>query len=130
MKQVVKAAQQAQKKHKRPGIKSRVVAPAVVKYWGGRIRAIQAEIDAVLEMERTEKSLRKAEMEANKAHNLLQHEEEIARRPARTWFQSESEKRATKARSKDRLTLDDATKPTGKTQRPNWGGRRRSCRNC
>ncbi len=38
--------------------------------------------------------LRKAEMEAQKAENMVEHEAEIAARPLRTWFQTGREKAA------------------------------------
>jgi ATP-dependent RNA helicase DDX27 len=38
--------------------------------------------------------LRKAEMEAQKAENLIEHEAEIYARPARTWFQTDKQKKA------------------------------------
>jgi hypothetical protein len=43
--------------------------------------------------EREEAYLRKAEMEAAKMSNMMEHEEEIYSRPARTWFQSERQKK-------------------------------------
>jgi ATP-dependent RNA helicase DDX27 len=44
--------------------------------------------------EREERELRKAEMEAQKAENMVVHEAEISARPARTWFQTKREKAA------------------------------------
>jgi len=38
--------------------------------------------------------MRKAEMEAQKAENMVEHEAEIHARPARTWFQTKKEKEA------------------------------------
>ena len=35
--------------------------------------------------------LRVSEMEMNKARNLLEHDEEIFSRPARTWFQNKAD---------------------------------------
>ena len=43
--------------------------------------------------------LRKAEMEARKAENMVEHEAEINARPARTWFQTKKEKAAVSERS-------------------------------
>ena len=40
-----------------------------------------------------------AEMEASKMHNVLEYEDEIKARPARTWFQSERQKTDVKKRS-------------------------------
>ena len=42
--------------------------------------------------------LRKAEMEAAKAENMVEHEAEISARPARTWFQTRKEKEAVATR--------------------------------
>ena len=44
--------------------------------------------------EREERELRRAEMEAQKAENMVAHAAEIAARPAKTWFQSGREKAA------------------------------------
>lgn len=38
--------------------------------------------------------MRKAEMEAAKAENMVEHEAEIQARPPRTWFQTRKEKEA------------------------------------
>ena len=37
--------------------------------------------------------LRVAEMEINKAHNIIEHRDEILSRPARVWFTDESKKK-------------------------------------
>lgn len=37
--------------------------------------------------------LRVAEMEINKAHNIIEHQDEILSRPARVWFTDESKKK-------------------------------------
>ena len=49
---------------------------------------------AHVQEEREEMELRKAEMEAAKAENMVEHEAEIHARPARTWFQTKKEKEA------------------------------------
>jgi hypothetical protein len=38
------------------------------------------------------RQIRQAEMELKKGQNMIEHEEEIYSRPARTWFQSGQEK--------------------------------------
>lgn len=53
----------------------------------------------ILQEEREEMELRKAEMEAAKAENMVEHEAEIHARPARTWFQTKKEKEAAVDRS-------------------------------
>ena len=52
----------------------------------------------MLQEEREEMELRKAEMEAAKAENMVEHEAEINARPARTWFQTRKEKQASTTR--------------------------------
>merc|ERR1712100_819410 len=48
------------------------------------------------EEERAEKHMQKAEMEATKAENMLEHANEIKSRPKKTWFESERDKLANK----------------------------------
>ena len=48
------------------------------------------QVRSVGDEERAEKALRVAEMEANKASNMITHRDEIYSRPARSWFQSEA----------------------------------------
>ncbi|AMD22780.1 HHR011Cp [Eremothecium sinecaudum] len=50
-------------------------------------------IGEVLEEEKQEKEILRAEMEIRKGQNLLKHKAEIQSRPKRTWFQTESEKK-------------------------------------
>lgn len=68
----------------------------------------------VLSLERTERAERKADMEVRKAENMLAHADEISARPARSWFQTETQKKATakaeaegpaKAKEKERAQL-------------------------
>ena len=54
-----------------------------------------------MQEEREERDLRKAEMEANKAENMIEHEAEIYSRPARTWFQTERQKKQVAKRARD-----------------------------
>eukprot|EP01047_Picozoa_sp_COSAG01_P043926 COSAG01_NODE_3932_length_5522_cov_153.687258_3_plen_157_part_00 len=68
----------------------------------------------ILKQERTEKELRVAEMEANKASNLLAHRQAIAGRPARSWFQTEVQKRTVKNNWRDqREALDIGVREEG-----------------
>lgn len=55
--------------------------------------------------ERLEKEARIAEMEANKASNLIEHEDEIHARPARSWFMTEKEKQSLKEATKLAVTV-------------------------
>jgi ATP-dependent RNA helicase DDX27 len=85
-------------------VKSRVVAPEAVAAWRERIEGWERDVEAVVAAEREERSLRLAEVEADKAENMLRHGEEIRSRPARTWFKSEAEKEATRTAASEAAT--------------------------
>ncbi|KAH7663208.1 RNA helicase protein [Dioscorea alata] len=73
-------------------LKSRTVAEKSVAKWSQRIEQMEDEISVILEEESVERALRKANMEATKAENMIKHKEEIFSRPKRTWFATEREK--------------------------------------
>ncbi|GAA5856187.1 hypothetical protein JCM8547_000810 [Rhodosporidiobolus lusitaniae] len=84
-------------KHAPPeSIKQRTVPADVVSAVGKELKALDGEVKAVVQEEREEKEYRRGNMELQKAQNMLEHEAEIKARPARTWFQSTSEKNAAK----------------------------------
>ncbi|GAA5845564.1 hypothetical protein JCM3766R1_000783 [Sporobolomyces carnicolor] len=74
-------------------IKQRTVPTDVVNAVIQELRDMQDEVKEVMREEREEKEFRKGNMELQKAQNLLEHEAEIKSRPARTWFQTETEKK-------------------------------------
>lgn len=71
---------------------SRKVASVAVNEWQSKVEAFERDVIQILKSEREEKELRKAEMEAQKASNMIDHHDEIYARPARTWFQTKAEK--------------------------------------
>ncbi|KAK2080603.1 hypothetical protein QBZ16_000457 [Prototheca wickerhamii] len=75
-------------------LQQRQVPAATVAEWQDRVERLAADVAAVLAEEYEETAARRAEMEAQKATNMLEHEAEIFARPARTWFQTAKEKRA------------------------------------
>lgn len=79
----------------------RLVPSPAVASWHDKIERMEGQIEYVLGEERDEKELRKAEMEAQKASNMIEHETEIYSRPARTWFQSEQQKKDVAAAAKE-----------------------------
>ena len=95
MKQIVKQ----EKKKQGNVMRSRNVPAAVVAHWKRRIESIETDIKAILEEEKVERQLRRAEMEVEKKINLIQHHDEIKSRPSRTWFQTETEKREIQKKS-------------------------------
>ena len=83
-------------KHAPDVVRTRSVPPESIAHWVERIGGVEDQVAAVLQEEAEEKAIRVAEMEANKASNLMAHHDEIMARPARSWFQTETEKQAVK----------------------------------
>ncbi|KAI5953113.1 DRS1 [Candida jiufengensis] len=61
-----------------------------------RIENKESTIDEVLEEEKQAKEILRAEMQLNKAENLMKYEKEIHSRPKRTWFKNEVMEQLTK----------------------------------
>lgn len=74
-------------------LKSRIVAEQSIKKWSEIIEQMEDQVTTILQEEREERALRKAEMEATKAENMIVHQEEIFSRPKKTWFITDREKR-------------------------------------
>ncbi|KAI9012908.1 P-loop containing nucleoside triphosphate hydrolase protein [Gaertneriomyces semiglobifer] len=79
-------------KNSRDEVKHRVVPATVVAKFEAKIAALADTIKELYAEEKEEKEMRKAEMEVTKATNMIEHEDEIKSRPARTWFLNEKEK--------------------------------------
>ena len=77
-------------------IKRRVVPSDVIEAMRTRIEELEEDLDAVMEEEKVERELRKANMEEEKTRNMVEHEDEIQARPKKSWFQTKDEKRATR----------------------------------
>ncbi|KAJ6998834.1 hypothetical protein NC653_014861 [Populus alba x Populus x berolinensis] len=73
-------------------LRSRIVAEQSIIKWSKIIENMENQVADVLQQEREERAIRKAEMEATKAENMIAHKEEIFSRPKRTWFVTEREK--------------------------------------
>lgn len=58
-----------------------------------KVKQKEEVIEEVLDEEKSQKQLLAAEMEINKAENLIRHGNEIQLRPKRTWFESEKDKK-------------------------------------
>ena len=73
---------------------ARTLPQKAVDEFQAKIEGMADQIKEVEYEEKAEKHLRRAEMEATKAENLMEHSKEIHARPAKTWFQSERDKKA------------------------------------
>ncbi|BGP28563.1 nucleolar DEAD-box protein required for synthesis of 60S ribosomal subunit [Rhodotorula toruloides] len=84
-------------KHAPPeSIKQRTIPGDFVAIVSKQLKALEPDVRDVMQEEKEEKEIRRGNMELQKAQNMLEHEDEIKSRPARTWFQSTSEKNAAK----------------------------------
>ncbi|OAD02549.1 hypothetical protein MUCCIDRAFT_144233, partial [Mucor lusitanicus CBS 277.49] len=104
-------------------VKNRVVNHELVQRYKQKVESLGPQIKEVLAEEKEERAIRNAEMQLKKSENMLHHGAEIYARPARTWFQTESEKKsnknAGKADHRAKFGLEDAeasadTKPKEK----------------
>ncbi|KAN0100637.1 P-loop containing nucleoside triphosphate hydrolase protein [Tylopilus felleus] len=81
-------------------IRQRIVPTDVLTRWVKKVETLKLQIPSILQEEKEEKQMRRAEMELKKGQNMIDHEAEIFSRPARTWFQTEQEKSKAAAVSK------------------------------
>ena len=82
-------------KHAADVVKTRTVPPESIEHWAERIASVEGEVRAPME-EGARSARSAAEMEANKASNMMEHREEIYSRPARSWFQTEAQRKQTR----------------------------------
>jgi hypothetical protein len=74
-------------------VRHRVIPADAISSMADKLEALKDDVQEVLKEEREEKLMRQADMEIRKGQNMVEHEKEIFGRPARTWFQSEKEKK-------------------------------------
>jgi len=75
-------------------VRHRMLPVEVVRQWLDKLVELKDEVSEVLHEEKEEKQIRQAEMELKKGQNMIDHQDEIFSRPARTWFQSEKDKQS------------------------------------
>lgn len=79
---------------------SRAVPAHVVSEYATRLTDMEPALLQLSREEKMERQMRETEAELSKAQNLLIHEDEIAARPARTWYQTETQKQARREMTK------------------------------
>ncbi|WVW86968.1 ATP-dependent RNA helicase DRS1 [Kwoniella bestiolae CBS 10118] len=82
-------------------IRNRIIPSEAINAMAEKLNEIKDEIQEVMREEKEEKLMRQADMELKKGQNMVEHQDEIYARPARTWFQSEKDKQNAKSASKD-----------------------------
>lgn len=79
---------------------SRTVPAHVVSEYATQLADIEPALSKLSRDERLERQMNETEAELSKAQNLLLHEDEIAARPARTWYQTETQKQTRREMTK------------------------------
>eukprot|EP00752_Nemacystus_decipiens_P008413 g7522.t1 len=98
-------------------IKSRAVPQSAIDHYRSKIEGMEDSVKAILTEEKVEKEERCAMMEADRAVNLLEHQNEIHARPARQWIVSQQRKAELAEESKAQAVAQ-ALKGAGKTTIP------------
>jgi ATP-dependent RNA helicase DDX27 len=80
---------------------ARTIPSTVIADYISKIANAETAIEALIEEEKTNKAIDQAMAEAERAQNIILHEDEIHSRPSRTWYQTESQKRAISQMSSD-----------------------------
>ncbi|EPX74706.1 ATP-dependent RNA helicase Ddx27/Drs1 [Schizosaccharomyces octosporus yFS286] len=73
-----------------------------VESYGKQIKDLEEVVDKVTNEEKQEREIKIAERDLKKGENIIKHSDEIRSRPARTWFQSEKQKKASKAQASEK----------------------------
>ena len=123
MKDIMKDAKHKSKKKQLEGaegaqqqtgvIRSRSIPAGVISHFAAKINGLESDIREVLEAEAVAKMDRIAEMEMNKAQNIIEHSDEINSKPQRTWFQSERQKQLAKEAALEKARMIKEKAGTG-----------------
>ncbi|KAF9583304.1 nucleolar DEAD-box protein required for synthesis of 60S ribosomal subunit [Lunasporangiospora selenospora] len=109
-------------------VKHRVIPQDVITRYRERVEGMTDGVKEVLDEEKEEKAMRQAEMEMRKSQNFLKHEDEIYSRPAKTWFQSEQDKKLASDKSKKALNDPKKRKQEDAPKRDKYAGMSRAKR--
>lgn len=90
---------------------SRTIPQAVISNYASKIAGLESSIRKMLSEERNRDRVDEVSREIERAENMLLHEDEINARPARTWYQTETQKK--EIREKGRAALSQQDELTG-----------------
>ena len=98
-------------------LSARAVSVNSLNLWRDAVARMEPDVSALSKLEAEEAALRKAEMEANKAENMLSHGDEIRARAPRTWFQSPAEKKRAAEAAKEAALADSLEGLSGEARK-------------
>ncbi|CAD98299.1 Drs1p [Cryptosporidium parvum] len=84
-------------------MKKRTLATNNINQWVEKISNSEKQVKDAIKADITEKELRIAEMQVNKAQNILLHKKDIESRPRKKWIKSKKEKDLTRESAKKDL---------------------------
>lgn len=94
IKQIIKRA--------RNPVKNRVIPPDIIEKYNKKLEAVRSEMLHILEEEKTERMLNKAEQDIERGKKLAEAKtNEPKEKKGRAWFQSQRERRLEKLRAKE-----------------------------
>ncbi|KAF2011156.1 ATP-dependent RNA helicase DRS1 [Aaosphaeria arxii CBS 175.79] len=120
VKEAVKAARAQGAK-----VVSRQVPPEEVERWVKKLKGMEEEIEEVLEEEKEERAMSITERDLKKGENLIKHEDEIKSRPKKTWFESEKDKVASRAKGAAELNGPNGAAEGAKKEKKRLSGKDR-----
>jgi hypothetical protein len=85
---------------------SRSIPGAVIAHFVAKIATLEEEMVNVMKEERMRAKVAAAEEEATRAENMILHEAEISARPARTWYQTETQKKALRDAGREKVKAE------------------------
>ncbi|XP_063674407.1 probable ATP-dependent RNA helicase DDX27 [Bolinopsis microptera] len=94
-------------KQSKDPVKNRVVPPEIISKYVQTCLLLKDTVSQFLKQEGEDKAMRIANMELNKAQNMIKHEDEIFSRPARHFMKTEIPKTKTQKKKKKELQGDD-----------------------
>lgn len=98
-------------------LQARSVPEASLSLWRDAVARAEPDVSALARLEAEEAALRKAEMEATKAENMLSHGDEIRSRAPRTWFQSPLEKKKAAEAAKEAALAESTEGLSGEARK-------------
>lgn len=88
-----------------PGVLSRTIPTGVITHYLSLIAGMESEIAQKISDDELNKKALDVEREVERAENMMLHQSEITSRPARTWYQTETEKKAIREAAKEQSEL-------------------------
>lgn len=112
LKQIIKRA--------RNPVKNRVIPPDIIDKYNKKMEAIRSEMLNILDEEKTERMLNKAEQDIERGKRLAEGEKKDSHeKKGRTWFQSQHQRRLEKQKAKEIFEAKITGNKLGKKKKKN-----------